>query len=200
MEPRHHAPEKKNLALLAPLALTATIALTGCGEFTPLNQVSESNVVEVNVPASAPNAGHTFQDGFLTTPDLKVAITDYRVIPAGSEGNEYGDGPVIAIWYDTTNLGASDKEITPISAFIPTFEAFQDNDPNIENSLSVGALPDFTFLETQTASIKPGGTIANAVAYELSDTTTPVDLVAKGINGEIGRMTFNLNEADAQTI
>ena len=193
MEPRHHAPVKKNLALLAPLALTATIALTGCGEFTPLNQVLKSNVVEVDVPESEPIAEETFQDGVLTTPDFKVAITDYRVIPVGAEGNEYGDAPVLAIWYDTTNLGASDEEITPLTEFVFNFVAYQDNDPNIENKLSVGMLPDSTFRETQTASIKPGGTIANAVAYELSDTTTPVDLVAENFDGEIGRMTFNLN-------
>ena len=193
MEPRHHAPVKKTLALLAPLALTATIALTGCGEFTPLNQVLKSNVVEVDVPESEPIAEETFQDGVLTTPDFKVAITDYRVIPVGAEGNEYADAPVLAIWYDTTNLGASDEEITPLTEFVFNFVAYQDNDPNIENKLSVGMLPDSTFRETQTASIKPGGTIANAVAYELSDTTTPVDLVAENFDGEIGRMTFNLN-------
>jgi hypothetical protein len=44
------------------------------------------------------------------------------------------------------------------------------------------------------ANIKEGGTVSNAVAYELSDTTTPVDLVASLDLGstEIGKMTFTL--------
>ena len=73
------------------------------------------------------------------------------------------------------------------------FEAFQDNDPNRENTLDVGALPDDAFLETQMENIKVDGTVSNAIAYELDDTTTPVELVAGIFGDEIGRMTFNLN-------
>lgn len=38
----------------------------------------------------------TFQDGVLTTPDLKVQITRYKVIKPGQKGNEYGKKPAIA--------------------------------------------------------------------------------------------------------
>ena len=135
----------------------------------------------------------SFKDGVLTTEELTIAITDYRVIPVGEPGNEYGDEPVLAIWYDTTNLGTADRNITPTD-FVVLFEAFQDNDPNRENTLDVGSLPDDAFLDTQLENIKPGGTVPNAIAYELDDTTTPVELVAGGMFGddEIGRMTFNL--------
>lgn len=121
-----------------------------------------------------------------------MVITEHRIIQPGEVGNEYGDSPVIAFWYETTNLGASDRDISPME-WIYTFEAFQDNDPNIRNALNVASLPDEQFLDTQMASIKPEGTLANAVAYELSDLTTPIELVAGGrVGDEIGRMTYKL--------
>lgn len=55
-------------------------------------------------------------------------------------------------------------------------------------------LPDERFGESQMEKIKMGGTVANAISYELDDTTTPVKLVAGGMFGdsEIGSMTFEL--------
>lgn len=55
-------------------------------------------------------------------------------------------------------------------------------------------LPDEQFLDTQSEIIKQGGTVANAVAYELDDDTTPVTLKAtKGIMGEdLGEQDFEI--------
>ena len=68
----------------------------------------------------------------------------------------------------------------------------QDNDPNMENKLQVASLPDEQYLNTQTNTIKKGGTVSNAVAYTLTDTTTPVTLVAnQGIAGdELGSQDY----------
>ena len=44
----------------------------------------------------------------------------------------------------------------------------------------MGSLPDDRFLDSQTENIKKGGTVENAIAYELDDLVTPVDLVATG--------------------
>ena len=124
--------------------------------------------------------GPTFQNGVLTTPDLKIEITRYKVIKAGQKGNEYGEKPVIAFWYKTTNL--SGDKVDPTD-FIYNFKAYQDNNPNAENELDVGSLPDDRFLDSQTENIKKGGTVENAMAYELDDLDTPVDLVAADILG-----------------
>ena len=71
------------------------------------------------------------------------------------------------------------------------FEAVQDNDPNVVNTLNVGMLPDDQYLDSQLQSIKVGGTVSNAIAYELDDETTPVTLTAKDILGsEYGSQTF----------
>lgn len=139
---------------------------------------------------SRSKAASTFANEVLTTPDLKIKITRAKVIGAGQKGNEYSDRPVIAFWYTTTNL--SDAKISS-RAFVMHFNAFQDNDPNAENSLDVGALPDDRFLDSQGEDIKPGGTVRDAVAYELDDLETPVDLVAtQGFDDVIGKATYRL--------
>ena len=104
-------------------------------------------------------------DGVMVFDDYTIEIIDYKVIPAGEEGNEYGDEPVIAFWYNTTNT--SGKDTNPM------------NDPNIVNELNGASLPDSRFLDSQMATIKEGGTIENAMAYTLTDDTTPVLLQAK---------------------
>lgn len=133
-----------------------------------------------------------FKDNEVKLNDLKIKITDSKVIQPGETGNEYGEKPVFAIWYETTNL--SDKDIDPTTAWIAVFEAIQDNDPNAVNTLDVGSLPDEQFLDSQMQTIKKDGTVKNAIAYELDDLETPVTLVAsQGVMGEkLGEQTFNL--------
>ena len=91
-----------------------------------------------------------------------------------------------------TNL--SGEKMDPSTAFMFSIDAFQDNDPNIENELSVSSHPDDRLLDNQLKNIKKGGTVKNAIAYELSDETTPVELVASDglFGGEIGRVTYEL--------
>lgn len=103
---------------------------------------------------------------------MTIEITDYKIIPVGSPGNEYGDKPVIAFWYNVTNNGAEDLD--PSTARIMNFTAYQDNNENSVNELEVGMLPDEQFLDSQLEKIKIGGTVANAVSYELDDEITPV--------------------------
>lgn len=124
--------------------------------------------------------------------DLKIVITETKVILPGETGNEYSDKPVFAIWYDTTNI--TGKEIDPMSAWIVVFEAVQDNNPNAINTLQIGMLPDNQFLDSQLETIKQNGTVSNAVAYELDDLETPVTLIAtQGISGDkLGEQTFEI--------
>jgi len=121
-----------------------------------------------------------------------TAITRYKVIKVGQKGNEYGEKPVIAYWYKTTNV--SGEETDPTTAWILTFKAFQDNNSNAENELNIASLRDEKFLDSQTENIKKGGTVENAVGYELDDLVTPVDLVAtEGLDDVIGKTTYKLS-------
>lgn len=105
--------------------------------------------------------------------ELKFDITNISVINPGDTGNEFGEKPVLAIWYSTTNK--SDAEHTPLD-WIHSVTAIQDNDPNKINQLNVASLPDEAFIDNQSAIIKKNGTVENAIAYELTDTETEVTL------------------------
>jgi hypothetical protein len=142
--------------------------------------------------ASESQPTESFKDGVLTTAAMKIVITDHKIIPVGAAGNEYGSKPVIAFWYSTTNL--TDKKLDPTTSWAFAFEAIQDNNPNAVNGLDVASLPDEQFLNTQLEDIKNGGTVQNAVAYQLDDATTPVDLVASTNLGQtpLGKMTFTM--------
>ena len=132
----------------------------------------------------------TFKDGVLTTPELKIQITRHEIIEVGEKGNEYGEKPVIAFWYKTTNL--TNADVSPMD-FIYHFTAYQDNNPNAENEIGVASLPDDRFLDSQMETIKKGGTVENAVAYDLDDLVTPVDLVAtEGLDDLVGKATYEL--------
>lgn len=142
-------------------------------------------------------AADSYFDGtMLRGNTYSVRITDHRVIQPGEVGNEYGDSPVLAFWFDTLVSPDYDNSnpINPNSAWIFNFEAVQDNDPNMVNKLNVASLPDNQFLDSQMAEIKPGGTVASAVAYTLTDTETPVTLTAKDMLGtEYGKADFPVN-------
>lgn len=142
-------------------------------------------------PQASSESVSMFKDNVLTTEDYKLEITKYKVIAPGEKGNDYGKKPVIAFWYKVTNI--SGKELEPDDAWISTFKAIQDNDPNSVNELNIGILPDDKFLDTQTHKIKKGGTVENAVSYELSDTKTPVLLKASDDEKDIGEQSFKLN-------
>lgn len=131
-----------------------------------------------------------FENNEAKLKDIKIKIKDTKIIPVGDKGNEHGEKPVFAIWYETTNL--SGKDINPITAWMAVFTVIQDNNPNAVNKLEVGMLPDQRFLDTQMETIKKDGTVENAVAYELDDSETPVSLIAnQGIGGnELGRQEY----------
>lgn len=196
---------KKILALLMILVMMFTLVACGDGSDGE-NTSKKTQDVEVDEASSdAPekkedtddsknNNGIYFKDNEAKIEDVKIKITKTKVIPVGEAGNEHGEKPVFAIWYEATNL--SDKDIDPISAWLAIFTAIQDNDPNAVNELEVGMLPDENHLDSQSETIKKDGTVENSIAYELDDLETPVTLVAnQGIGGEeIGRKEYEIKQ------
>jgi hypothetical protein len=184
---------KKSLVLIA--AASIALVLSGCGAGTAAeskgSDATSSTKEASAAPTTAPTSDSSFKDGVLTTPELKIVITDHKVLAVGAKGNEYGKKPVIAFWYKITNLSA--KDVSPMN-FMFNLTAYQDNNPNAENKLEVGGLPDDRFLETQMEKIKKDGTVENAIAYELDDEITPVDLVASTDLGmtELGKTSYKL--------
>lgn len=178
---------KTNSAMLASTVDTKTMTYqNGVLSYEASAMGTTTTVKLTKTPASTPAPDtkdkakaapeEYFKNGILVTKNIKIEITKYTVIPVGKKGNEYGDKPVLAFWYKVTNL--STDRTDPTTAWISTFKAIQDNDPNAVNTLNVGSLPDSEFLDSQIKDIKTNGTVNNAVAYELTDETTPVSLVA----------------------
>ncbi|UQZ76712.1 DUF5067 domain-containing protein [Niallia circulans] len=185
---------KKILILISALTLSLIV---GCGnQEEGTKKSSESgNKKETTVNTSEEKETNNevyFKDNEAKLVDLKIKITETKVIQPGEKGNEYGEKPVFAIWYETTNL--SDKDIDPTTGWMAVFEAVQDNNPNSVNTLEVGGLPDDQFLDSQLETIKKNGTVKNAVAYELDDLETPVTLIAtQGLGGnKLGEQNFNI--------
>lgn len=183
------------------LILFSSIILGACGNNDSNSDVPKETTTNTSTMVTLDNSSSTaesssseqnatFKDGVASLVDIDIKITKHAIIQPGEAGNEYGDQPVIAFWYDTTNK--TGKDIDPTTAWMTVFSAIQDNDPNMENKLQVASLPDEQYLNTQTNTIKKGGTVSNAVAYTLTDTTTPVTLVAnQGIAGdEIGTQDY----------
>ncbi len=181
---------------LAALFMAALLAgAAGCSSDTA-NQDSAAadSTMEQQTAQEAPAAEseYYFADGVLVSEDVRIEITDWKVIPVGEIGNEYGDTPVIAFWYDITNLSGNEN-VNPLS-WIAMFTAIQDNDPNKVNELEVGLHPDGNLVDDQMSTIKEGGTLQGAIAYNLTDETTPVVLKAtRGLGGEdLGEQTFEI--------
>ena len=184
----------KSKKLLTAL-LASSLLISGCStikEEKKENPVkNETNNGKVN--STSRDGEYTFKDGKVIMRDIDLRITKYKIIPVGAEGNEYGDSPVIAFWYDTTNK--SDKDtISPSVAWLAAFPngTVQDIEKNKLNRLQVAMHPDKKLLKDQNAIIKKGGTVSGAVAYKLADLSAPVKLTAyKGVDGiELGSQEF----------
>lgn len=198
----------KKLSILS-LLLVCGFGLTACGD-SKQTEVKESvdNTEQVNKDDKTDNKAKEEEGDFVKTAadayfdgtmlkgnTYSIKITDYKIIPVGEKGNEYGDTPVIAFWYDTLVSPDYDNSepVDPSTAWIMNFTAIQDNDPNMVNELNVAGLPDDQYLDSQIAEIKPGGTVSSAVAYELSDEETPVTLKAGSMLGQdFGQYDFKI--------
>jgi hypothetical protein len=177
-------------------ASTLAFLLGACAsQSSDASGASSSQTISPTTGAGAvtsPNGSTSFANGVLSTKDVKVRITRYQVIQVGEKGNEYGAKPVIAFWYKTTNL--SGARVDPTLAWILTLEAYQDNDPNLHNKLTVAAAPDDHLRYNQAKSISKGRSVENAIAYELDDLVNPVDLVAtEGLDTVIGKTQYEVS-------
>lgn len=205
---------RKNKLLAVAVSVILSAIFVSCGSSSTANSSDkaansekESSVAEVastveeaaaiettessEESTDSSNVSIGFANNVLTTEKYTVTITDYKVIPDGEKGNEYSEKPVIAFWYDVNNI--SDDDLDPSSAWIMVMTAIQDNDPNRVNELEMASLPDAQFLDSQMEKIKVGGTVSNAVAYELDDEETPVTLKAAEVIGdEYGEQTFEI--------
>lgn len=155
----------------APAAAPAPSAGSSPAPAASVKEPSSAASVETSAPETA--ASSDIQSGMLIDfGEYTIEITDVKIIPA--EENFLDKAPTIAFWYTTTNV--SKDGLTPMTAWLSPFEAYQDNDRNFYNKLEVAALPDRAHLDSQMAEMKIGGKLESSVAYVLDDLETPVIL------------------------
>lgn len=191
---------KRLLFLLA--SITLLFVLAACGEDEAKKEEVESvesadkankkedeqakeDEVKKDEPAEKPkekNSNIYFDGKVAQTEKVKIEIKETKVIPAGEAGNELGEKPVFAIWYEVTNL--SDEETDSTKAWINVFEVIQDNPDNLVNTLNTGQLPDDAHLDTVLSKIQKGETIESSVSFELDESDIPVTIIA--VNGMLG--------------
>ena len=207
---------KRFLALMICCVLMTGL-LTGCGstdsgEQNP-GEVNEQNAADdstveneqfINDEESAVeenDQGIVF-DGKVMTVNMDdedyymkyvLTITDYKVINPGEEGNEYGESPVIAFWYETA-FETGIEEMTAYQSWCWVLNAIQDNNESTVNELELTSSPDPELSEIEGERIKDGATVKGAVAYKLDDTTTPVQIVGEMNGQEVGRGIFELSK------
>ena len=182
--------QRRRTATLITALGFAALVLAGCSGGGAAPSVDgESSVQEVEVAGeSSPS---TFADGVFQSSLLSIRITDTRVIPLGDEGNEYGEAPVMAFWYETTNV--SGQTIDPLTAWLTHVRARQDTGDGALVELTLAMAPDPSLIATQTDPIEPGATVTNAVSYRLEDDSVPVELLAVDTRlNEVGTQTFPL--------
>ena len=163
-------------------------------ESTPLNKPAESKTEPHEEKSEeSSKSEYYFSNGVLQSEDVKIVITDYKIVEAGAEGNELGEKPAIVFYYDITNL-TGNESVTAATGWMAMFDAIQDNDPNNVNTLDVGWYFDAANTIDGYATIKKDGTVSYYMSYELDDDTTPVVLKAsRGIGGEfLGEQSYDI--------
>src|SRR5699024_2709213 len=116
-----------------------------------------------------------FQDGVIDINNVKLEIQETKVIKPGEKGNEDGENPVFAIWYNATNR--TDEEITPEEAWTSQISTIQRSGAEHAHKLEVTSLHNETDSDTQNAPIKKDETAENSVAYELTSSKIPVSFI-----------------------
>ncbi len=175
--------------MMITLGVTSLLLLSSCGSSN--NSTTASKMSH----SSAAESVTGWNGSTLTTHNAKYKIIATKIIlkgqliPIGPDGNggeltEPNDKDILAIWYDTTNISGVNN-LTSL-AFVTAINAVQDNNSNFINTLQVGGTPfinpngsyNDTFSNSQMQNIKKDGTVAGVMAFDLTDTTTPVKLTS----------------------
>lgn len=181
---------RRSTSVAAASLSFAILALTGCTAAEHTSPDGETTVDEIAL-AEEEFGASTYAEGMLTTTRIVLRITETRVIPMGEPGNEYGEAPVFAVWYETIN--SSGEEIDPLTAWLTHFRAVQTDEHGGVAELSFGMPPEARFEGTMSSPIEKGATVQNAVAYLLADDGLPVELIASDLRlNELGRTAFPL--------
>ncbi|MCU09262.1 DUF5067 domain-containing protein [Listeria monocytogenes] len=137
----------------------------------------------------------TLENGVIENEQIKIKITSHKIIPIGAKGNESGDKPIIAFWFEVTNK--SGGFTSPISSWVEHIAVYQDTRSDLLYTLKSTTLDDAQFLDSASRlseDIKKGATVKCAIAYGLDDDEIPVDLAYRDFLSEVvyGKINYQI--------
>lgn len=171
--------------VVAPTTVTATIVSTTT--LSPTSATTTTSSSEEPTPTGDQPVLNKFEDNVLETAKERYEIVKVEVLSADAPGN-LGDHPIIVYTYEFTNKDSKNaKSQWPLS-----FTAIQDNDPNFVNELRPAMYLDSGVGTNALRDVKPKGKIRASIAYQLTDTETPVTLKASNPIGSVqyGEQTY----------
>lgn len=181
---------KSIILFLLSLSLTTGYTLDDAFRTLTSMYLEDERTLFVNTADEAYFDGRTLRGNAYS-----FRITNYEVLEVGHPENN-SETPIMVFYYDTyvnENYDNS-KPIVPDVLWPLNFTAYQDNDPNMMKSLDYGSYSG-SRNENGSATVKPGGKVSAAYAYALTDTKTPVTLVAGDIFGTMyGKRNFELSK------
>lgn len=191
----------KKLTKLTALLLSSTI-LVACSNFSfskdstkqsstskMTTKKSDSKINSNNNDFVSQASEATFSNNVLKGNSYTIKITDYKVLQPHEEGNE-SDYPIIVFFYDTLVASNYDNSVpmTPTTAWALNFIVSQNNE------LDYTTYFDEELLDNSSEEISPGNSLKSAVAYTLTDTDTPVKVVAEAFEHKYGEQTFTIGQ------
>ena len=165
---------KKLISILLAILLIATFAFfaIGSGEDETVDQGDGS--VADNTGESAPDAAQE-QDAADTTAVDDSALGEYSiVIDSCRLATDYEGKPVVIVKYVFTNVSDEDA----ISFSVAIDDNVYQNGIGLNSSYVVDDSADYS-IDNQSKEIKAGASLDVEVAYELNDTTTPIEVEVK---------------------
>ncbi|HAC3176168.1 TPA_asm: DUF5067 domain-containing protein [Listeria innocua] len=138
----------------------------------------------------------TLDNGVIENERIKIQITSHKIIPIGEKGNESGDKPIIAFWFEVTNK--SDEITSALNSWVGQIVVYQDTRSDLLNTLKSTTLGDAQFLDSASRlseEIEIGATVKCAIAYGLDDDEIPVDLAYRDfLSKEVyGKIRYKIN-------
>ncbi|RMC46587.1 DUF5067 domain-containing protein [Lactobacillus sp. ESL0230] len=181
---------KKIITIIS--AVIASLSLAGCSSSSTNKSNNQSKTSTVK-----PKPKYYFDGEKASIRDLDITITKVRFF----KGLTPKDKKQIAFEYIVKNKSKKKLDIT--TSWLAVFNAYQDN-KNTDGKLEVGSTPlnyAGKILNNQNKSIKKGGKLEGAIAYNLDSNKIPVTLKAtKGVDGpKIGQKTFKLGKFTSQS-
>ncbi|EAC4665153.1 DUF5067 domain-containing protein [Listeria monocytogenes] len=137
----------------------------------------------------------TLENGVIENERIKIQITSHKIIPIGEKGNESGNKPIIAFWFEVTNK--SSIYTSALGSWGEYIAIYQDTRSDQLNTLKSTTLDDAQFLDSASRlseEIEIGATVKCAIAYGLDDNEIPVDLAYRDFLSEevYGKINYQI--------